>query len=917
MKILHLSDLHVRSKFKQLRAAADSTRTRGSVDAPKDPKVFWTPAETQFKGTTFDFIVISGDIAWGAESKEYDWIGKFIEYLSETYLGKNRCDRSRVILVPGNHDVLQSNSKQAYEEIGKIADMQVCAKIVGKSLGPGSMHRLEMCASGEYKIHAKVNNGFEKKYASRFKNFQNFYNKFYSKSTTIPQKQFDLLAPLEQGQDYSLHVFDKERVIFVGLNSCVEIDAYYNGAGFNRAALDNARKDIMKIQAAGGPYLLIGIWHHAASAKKGRSDYLDLDDLASAQSIGLQIGLHGHTHDAERRDIETRIPLTEAEIEAYAREKKKIEELKQRIIVLGTGSLNADHSESPETISNQFSVIDIPESSTKLILKIYNRVKMQLYEPKHEIIFRVPSSPNKGLGNHVYQPPLEVRQHTSTWNVDNAGIAIVDVRFQDLDLHDTAQIPLAPGSPRYGLANYQDACKYHRIDDISTVETERLSHNREDSHILSKHLEPGKYTDFSWAYRVSNQVVLAKCEFTFREERLGEKFSDSEMIAHVVTFPTWRLILEVNLPRVMFGCNEIISVKNVRCVVEKPSIKYAHLGWVRESSKKVDILAGGENGPVRISCQFERPHVGYRYSILYEPTARGRVMSKSAEFFLERFTAACRRKPRNDFDDATTQRNLHLPEKTRDGFNTFDGVILTQLARAFGETIPQKCAGDNAEGDQANQFDPMGQVEPPKGIEIVGWFWCAKEDGKKRKKLRVCFGNVAPSEWDNRIAYGEGLEGHAFRFNHIIAWYRDDLEGNGHGVINTMVNPECYSWMICVPVQPTEGPAIGVVSIAHVAPPKTDANVQPPKKPALIGELERFSKLAANRLSGQPKMGEAAVCKDDKAAFIEATTKALNTVVVKSFWEAVANSRERLKGYPFDDTVIDFAASQVGEVANP
>src|SRR5688572_20344774 len=87
MYILHLSDLHV-------------TEPGQSLD-----DVWMHPAQalSTLHPAPFDFVIVSGDLTQRGSVAEYDELGAFAEKrLLDLVLDH---DRTRVVFVPGNHDV--------------------------------------------------------------------------------------------------------------------------------------------------------------------------------------------------------------------------------------------------------------------------------------------------------------------------------------------------------------------------------------------------------------------------------------------------------------------------------------------------------------------------------------------------------------------------------------------------------------------------------------------------------------------------------------------------------------------------------------------------------------------------------------------------------------------------------------------
>src|SRR5207302_11033039 len=84
------------------------------------------------------------------------------------------------------------------------------------------------------------------------------------------RKMFSLLCAVD---DWSLHLFEEDRVAFFGLTSCSRNDEFWTGASFTRAAIvkvgQEARKLLVRL---GSDALLAAVWHHGLEREKGRPD---------------------------------------------------------------------------------------------------------------------------------------------------------------------------------------------------------------------------------------------------------------------------------------------------------------------------------------------------------------------------------------------------------------------------------------------------------------------------------------------------------------------------------------------------------------------------------------------------------------------------------------------------------------------
>jgi formylglycine-generating enzyme required for sulfatase activity/predicted phosphodiesterase len=101
IRFLHLSDLH----FTCSRKAGDKWAT-GSFNADFVTKSLVEFLKKRSEEVTFDFIIITGDLAFSGEKDQYEVVKLFCNnLLTSTYLTADN-----LFIVPGNHDVMRSSA---------------------------------------------------------------------------------------------------------------------------------------------------------------------------------------------------------------------------------------------------------------------------------------------------------------------------------------------------------------------------------------------------------------------------------------------------------------------------------------------------------------------------------------------------------------------------------------------------------------------------------------------------------------------------------------------------------------------------------------------------------------------------------------------------------------------------------------
>jgi hypothetical protein len=274
--ILHLSDLHFTAEMK--------------VDSLLQP--LEADLRRVLDGKRLDYLVISGDFADKCNEAGWATAARFVTELREGF----GLDALRIILAPGNHDLVQSNDYFTVEWKRQGTDAQGNPMVGGVPVA-------------------------NDKYNSRFHRFGTFYHNLYSARAykEDPAAQFDLI-PGEDG----LH--------FLALNSAWQIDQYYPvRASLNNDALSTALREVKQVP------LGIAVWHHAAA---GDRKIADTDATKRLADAGFGIVLHGDVH--EERDDALHY-LDDA----------------RRIHVIGSGSFGAGSQDRPESTPRSYTLLRV------------------------------------------------------------------------------------------------------------------------------------------------------------------------------------------------------------------------------------------------------------------------------------------------------------------------------------------------------------------------------------------------------------------------------------------------------------------------------------------------------------------------------------------------------------------------------
>jgi len=247
--ILHLSDLHFSND-----TFAGVWRTQLETDLKQELKI-----------PRLEYLIISGDIANYSIEKEYDAAFEMVDGVVKRF----GLDTSRVIVVPGNHDLNWDSSESAYQFVPKRklptplpADRSISAGEAGALLRDDTLYR------------------------ERFANFNTyFYRRVYS------------------GQDYPLDYVNQtlfverpeDRILFLGLNTSWQLDHHFRKrASVHMPAVTQALDHVQDGKYNG--WLKVAVWHHPVSGKESMND--EFMQLLAVH--GFQVCMHGHIHEANQ-----------------------------------------------------------------------------------------------------------------------------------------------------------------------------------------------------------------------------------------------------------------------------------------------------------------------------------------------------------------------------------------------------------------------------------------------------------------------------------------------------------------------------------------------------------------------------------------------------------------------------------------
>lgn len=316
--ILHITDLH--------RAKGDPISNAELLSAIMSDMERY-PHETPPIAPP-NAIIVSGDIIQGVAlndpnfraeiSDQYDAAYDFLKDLTDRILGG---DRSRVIIVPGNHDI-DWNTALSSMSVVKTEDY------------PKDLLRALNDVQSPYRWHWKSQQLYiirdQAEYEKRFGAYWQFIDRFYA---DLPEA----IRP-KTWSDANIYSLDRGRIGVVAFNSCTGNDCFRFHGEIRREVIGQAYLDL----ADAGPWhLKVAVWHHDIQGPPDRSDYMDSDIVRGMIGRGFRLGLYGHQHRPQITPEHIYTPDQET------------------MAVASAGSLCAGEKELPTGARRGYSVIEI------------------------------------------------------------------------------------------------------------------------------------------------------------------------------------------------------------------------------------------------------------------------------------------------------------------------------------------------------------------------------------------------------------------------------------------------------------------------------------------------------------------------------------------------------------------------------
>ena len=378
--ILHISDLHRTPGHlltnDEIFAAVASDAVRWQTEGIPSP----------------DIVVVSGDVIQGvpigtseADAEiaiQYAEASDFIRRLAAEFVDS---DRSRVVIIPGNHDVHWDRSRNA------MAPLATCPpRISINALQPTSNIRWDWRHQKPYEI---IDRNI---YDSRLDHFRRFQADFYAGLDP---------GPLSYG-DGNLVFFDYPSlgIMIVGFASWHGLDCYCHVGEIDVASLALSRE----LRSGSTAPVAVAVWHHSVVGGPRENDYMDQRVLHKLIDFGFNVGLHGHQHYPGAAPFELRLPNMTS------------------MAVVGAGSLAAGDHGLPMGEQRQFNIVEIDPKRESITVHVRAMSSSGVFTASYRDDFG--GKPYTCLS--LPDSPLRPKPPTSIQLLDRAITAVTNREYQ-------------------------------------------------------------------------------------------------------------------------------------------------------------------------------------------------------------------------------------------------------------------------------------------------------------------------------------------------------------------------------------------------------------------------------------------------------------------------------------------------------
>lgn len=328
--ILHISDLH-----RSPRDPISNAELISALISDRERYLHETPRIAAPQA-----IVVSGDIIHGVPlgtddhevklAAQYAVAEEFLDELVRRFVAG---DRSRLIMVPGNHDVDWNIAFMAMEPVDRKDAPGNLALVLHAE---GSEYRWDWKSLTLYRIRDPA------LYERRLEAFWHFFERFYA---GVP-----CLLKVRAGADANLFRLCDGHIGVAAYNSCHGNDCF---AFHGMIPKDIVARSHLELDDTADIFdLRIAVWHHSIEGPPYRTDYMDVDIVRGMIGRGFRLGLYGHQHKTQVTPHQVWLPDQE------------------RMAVVSAGSLCAGASELPTGVCRQYNVLEVAEDFTSVCVHV-------------------------------------------------------------------------------------------------------------------------------------------------------------------------------------------------------------------------------------------------------------------------------------------------------------------------------------------------------------------------------------------------------------------------------------------------------------------------------------------------------------------------------------------------------------------
>jgi len=294
--------------------------------------------------------VVSGDVVQGVSLKaskshatlqdQYEEAEAFLSDLAKELVAG---DRSKIIIVPGNHDIDWQVAKSAMQ----LVEVEDLPKDVLKALQePDSHFRFSWGTREVFRIVDQA------KYDTRFDAFWKFFDSFYAGASGLLR-----VTPKSDANIFSLH---EGRIGLAAFNSCHGNDCFAFHGAIPARVIAQTHLDMRVL----GPFeLSIAVWHHNLEGPPYRTDYMDIEIVRAMIGRGFRVGMYGHQHRAQISAQSLRLAASET------------------MAILGTGALCAGGAELPNGNHRQYSIVEIGDDMRSARVHVREVMDSDMFGP--------------------------------------------------------------------------------------------------------------------------------------------------------------------------------------------------------------------------------------------------------------------------------------------------------------------------------------------------------------------------------------------------------------------------------------------------------------------------------------------------------------------------------------------------------